>query len=590
MHYLLKPLALSLLLMVGACSNNDSFTNNDSTSTNKSTSTNNIVSTNNALPKNYLTRPVQDDIFYFVLPDRFNNGDPANDHGSKTISISRGGYDPYHMGRFHGGDLAGLEQQLDYIQGMGITAIWLTPILRNQAMQNGIAGYHGYWVLDFTEIDPHLGSNHDLKRFINAAHARDIKVFFDIITNHTADVIKFKECHGEDGSGWSAKGQKCPYKSLATIAAGDTYTTVIPKGAEQVKVPAWLNDPKYYHNQGDSDFEGENSLYGDFFGLDDIDTDNPQVVSKMIDIFQDIVTEFKPDGFRVDTVKHVNMEFWQQFSPAVIAHAQRIGIPNFFIFGEVYSYHPEILSSYSTTGKLSSVLDFAFQGAVNHAIAENKGTRSLAELFAQDHQYLDADSNANQLLNFIGNHDMGRFGHFLTKNTSQYTPSQQLARSQLAHGLMYFARGIPVIYYGDEQGFTGTGGDHLARQDMMPSKVPEFMDDISIGTDKTPADNNFDPNHPIYQSLQEYAQVYSAHPPLRYGQQQTIFAQDEPGIFAFSRTLEDQQYYGIFNTADQAHSLQLMDDLQLVYASGDSQIKEGEITVSAISFAIYRKK
>lgn len=570
----IKPIALSIVLALSACTSIK----------------NNSIEHISDVDNNYLTRPVQDDVFYFVLPDRFNNGDTSNDNGSKAIKISQGGFKPEFMGGYHGGDIPGLEQKLDYIQNMGVTAIWLTPILRNQAVQNGVSGYHGYWVLDFTEIDPHLGSNADLKSFIDSAHDRGIKVFFDIITNHTADVIKFKECHGEDGMGWSADNKKCPYKTLAQIRAGDTYTTIIPEGSENVKVPAWLNDPKYYHNQGDTSFEGENSLYGDFFGLDDVDTDSPEVVAGMIDIFNNIVSQFKPDGFRVDTVKHVNMEFWQQFSPPVIAHAKSIGIPNFFMFGEVYSGDSDVLSSYTTTGKLSSVLDFGFQGSVYDAIVANKGTKSLENLFANDYKYNDNDSNANDLLNFIGNHDMGRIGYFLSNPEFNYTNEQKFERSKLAHALMYFARGIPVVYYGDEQGFTGTGGDHLARQDMMPSKVPEFIDDKSIGSDKTPKADNFDTTHPLYSAFKTYAKIYAAHKPLRQGIHKTLFADDKPGIYAFSRTLDDQVYYGVFNTANNESSVKLEGDLELIYSSGESKLSYGEVKVSAIDFALYRKK
>ena len=572
----LKPIAMALAtaLAVSACTITDT--------------TNTQYQSN--VDSNYLTRPVQDDVFYFVLPDRFYNGDTSNDNGSKTIKISQGGFKPEFMGGYHGGDIPGLEQKLDYIQNMGVTAIWLTPILRNQAVQNGVSGYHGYWVLDFTEIDPHLGSNADLKSFIDSAHDRGIKVFFDIITNHTADVIKYKECHGEDGMGWSSDNKKCPYKTLTQIATGDTYTTVIPKGSENVKVPAWLNDPKHYHNQGDTSFEGENSLYGDFFGLDDIDTDSQEVVDGMVDIFKNIVTQFKPDGFRVDTVKHVNMEFWQQFSPAVEAHAKSIGIPNFFMFGEVYSGDSDVLSSYTTTGKLNSVLDFGFQGAVYDAIVANKGTKSLQNLFANDYKYNDNDSTANDLLNFIGNHDMGRFGYFLSNPEFNYSNEQKYKRSKLAHGLMYFARGIPVVYYGDEQGFTGTGGDHLARQDMMPSLVPEFIDDESIASSKTPAADNFDTSHPLYKAFKEFAEVYAAHKPLRQGMHKTLFASETPGIYAFSRTLGDEVYYGVFNTADTKQSYDLGGKVELVYTSGESDSNYGKVTVSGVDFALYRKK
>ena len=258
-------------------------------------------------------RDVRDDVFYFVMPDRFFNANPDNDMGATDIPISRGGLDITSKWAFHGGDMQGLEEKLDYLKGMGITAIWMTPILRNQAIQAGGFGHHGYWIVDFTEIDPHFGSNQDLKNLIDAAHKKDIKVFFDIITNHTADIIRFKECHNDDGS---FKGeQTCEFKSTEQVKSGDKYTPFIPAGLEQIKSPAWLNDPKYYNNQGDSFWEGESAINGDFVGLDDLNTRLPEVVEGMIDIYKNIITEFKPDGFRIDTVKHVDMSFLGRLFP-----------------------------------------------------------------------------------------------------------------------------------------------------------------------------------------------------------------------------------------------------------------------------------
>ena len=125
------------------------------------------------------------------LPDRFNNGDVSNDSGAPKGSISHGGLDTTSKWAFHGGDMAGIEQKLDYLKSMGITAIWMTPILRNKAVQKGGFAHHGYWIVDFTEIDPHFGSNADLKRLIDTAHKKDIKVFFDIITRYGNKIYPF---------------------------------------------------------------------------------------------------------------------------------------------------------------------------------------------------------------------------------------------------------------------------------------------------------------------------------------------------------------------------------------------------------------
>lgn len=143
-------------------------------------------------------RPIEDDIVYFLLPDRFFNGDPNNDRGGISGGKLDHGFDPTHKGFYHGGDIPGVLQKLDYLENLGVTAIWMAPIFKNKPVQGPkgqeSAAYHGYWITDFTQIDPHFGTNQDLKNLVNAAHQRGIKIIFDIITNHTADVIQYREC------------------------------------------------------------------------------------------------------------------------------------------------------------------------------------------------------------------------------------------------------------------------------------------------------------------------------------------------------------------------------------------------------------
>ncbi|HEY5979961.1 MAG TPA: alpha-amylase family glycosyl hydrolase, partial [Microlunatus sp.] len=281
--------------------------------------------------------------FYFLMADRFANGSTANDRGGLTGDRLATGYDPADKGFYHGGDLKGLTDKLDYIKGMGTTAIWLTPSFKNRPVQgsgaNVSAGYHGYWITDFTQIDPHLGTNDDMKGLIAAAHAKGMKVFFDIITNHTADVISYQQ----NQYTYISKAAQ-PYKDANGNAFDDApiadtsafpplnlqsfpYTPVFPTPADATaKSPAWLNDRTMYHNRGDSTFEGENSNYGDFFGLDDLFTERPEVLTGMEDIYKSWV-DFGVDGFRIDTVKHVNMAFWQGFGPTILNHAKAVGKP-----------------------------------------------------------------------------------------------------------------------------------------------------------------------------------------------------------------------------------------------------------------------
>lgn len=482
-----------------------------------------------------LRRSIQDEIFYFVMPDRFHNAKPENDNGDPKRPISYGGLDRSSKWAFHGGDIAGVEAKLDYIQNLGITSIWMTPILRNKAIQNDGFAHHGYWVVDFTEIDPHFGNNQELKDLIAAAHKRGIKVFFDIITNHTADVIKYKECHKDNGDYLLYDQEGCTFISKQEQLAGETYTPFLLEQEKNVKVPEWLNDPRYYNNQGDSFWQGESAVKGDFSGLDDIDTSQAEVITGLTTVFKDLITNFKPDGFRIDTVKHVDIEFWQTFGPAVMEHAVAIGIPDFFIFGEVYDGNPAGLSKFTTEGKLPSVLDFGFAFNAKDVLFNNKPVSQLAQLFDNDDYYRDHDSGPNELLNFLGNHDMGRVGHFIEQGLSNASDQEKLRRSQLAHAFMYFSRGVPVVYYGDEQGFTGDGGDVDAREDMDPSLVDVYNDNVLLGTNSSTSDNNFDSSHPIYLTLAELASIRSEHASLRHGEHINRLTDTSKQVYAFSR-------------------------------------------------------
>lgn len=234
-----------------------------------------------AVSLNAQDRLIQDEIFYFVLPDRFANGDAKNDNGGIIGTADVNGFDPTRANYYHGGDLKGLTKKLNYLRNLGVTSLWISPIFKNKAVEGDSAGYHGYWTLDYTQVDPHFGSNQELKQLINVAHAHGIKIFLDVVMNHTADVIKYEECHSADGALLADFALGCPYRTVEQSEI-DPFTPFIPAGQETLKSPAWLNDPQYYHNQGHSTFNSESSLNGDFFGLDDLKTEDPAVVAGMI--------------------------------------------------------------------------------------------------------------------------------------------------------------------------------------------------------------------------------------------------------------------------------------------------------------------
>ncbi|WP_354624707.1 alpha-amylase family glycosyl hydrolase [Psychromonas sp. MME2] len=545
---------------------------------------------------------VRDEVFYFVLPDRFYNGNPGNDT-SIDSKFSEDGFDPTNRKYYHGGDLDGVRKQLSYLQGMGITSIWLTPVFENQPVQGSgetaSAGYHGYWITDYTNVDAHLGGNAALERLVKAAHRRGMKVYLDVVLNHTADVIAYDECHNADGTLLDGLSN-CAYRTIEESLT-NAYTPFIPAGKEEYKTPSWLNDPSMYHNQGDSSFSGENSLNGDFYGLDDLNTEDPRVVDGMIELSKLWIDKFNIDGLRVDTVKHVGMEFWQQWSPAVQKYAASVGKEDFFIFGEVFSGNAYETSTYTTTGKLQSVLDFGLYYPTMRGVTQPSNNTDFSYIFGLDDLYTDADSDASTLMNFVSNHDVGRIGHHINTSNPTATDEEKLARTKLAHAIMYFARGIPVIYFGDEQGFTGQGDGEGSRQDMMPSLVAEYNADSLIGTDATTADNNFDRRHPLYKTFKNYSHIYKYHKALRRGVQVERFVEEGNGIYAMSRVDPDtnREYLVAFNTATTekeftiAGTSKAYDSIwpnrPLSYVKTDLQ-GNLNVTVPALGFVIYKAR
>ncbi|WP_406733895.1 pullulanase-type alpha-1,6-glucosidase [Streptomyces sp. NBC_01794] len=542
--------------------------------------------------------------FYFVLPDRFANGDTANDRGGLTGSRLETGYDPTDKGFYQGGDLKGLTSKLDYIKGLGTTAIWMAPIFKNRPVQgtgkDASAAYHGYWITDFTQVDPHFGTNADLEKLIDKAHSKGMKVFFDVITNHTADTVDY----AEKKYGYRPKGaypyldsSGRPFDDRAGTGKVDAGSFPYTPRTSGKKVPAWLNDPTMYHNRGDSTFAGESSEYGDFSGLDDLWTERPEVVRGMEEIYEKWVRDFDIDGFRIDTVKHVDMDFWTQWATALDAYAAKRGRDDFFMFGEVFAGDTAITSPYVTRGRLDATLDFPFQGAARAYASQGASADQLAGVFGNDYRYTSDKANAYEQVTFLGNHDMGRIGTFLKQDNPKAGDAELLKRARLANELMFLSRGNPVIYYGDEQGFTGAGGDKDARQSLFASQTADYLDDDQLGSDRTHASDAYDTSHPVYRSIAALSKLTKEHPALRDGVQTERYAKDS--VYAFSRTdakarTGSIEYLVAVNNADTAKTVTIPADAKdfrtLYGGSGAVHAVDGKITVTvpALSSVVLR--
>jgi glycosidase len=460
------------------------------------------------------------------MTDRFENGDSSNDFGGLVQGDSASGYAPADIGGWHGGDFKGITRRLDYIKSMGFTSIWITPPVKQKFVQGDSAAYHGYWGLDFTTVDPHLGSEEDLHTLIKEAHALNIKVIFDVVTNHTADVIYL-----ENG------------KPAVTVSEANS------------KKPDWLNKLSNYNNLGNSPAVENAIEVSDFFGLDDLNTKKPEVIEGWIKLWSDWITEFKFDGMRIDTFKHVDAAFWKQFIPKIHSVAKQSGIDEFIIFGEVADPDALTLASYVVDKQTPGILDFAFQKKIIPYAQYGLDVEQLAELFNQDDYYTTPYSNAGSLVTFLGNHDMGRIGRFLSNGYSESESDKVLDRSKLAQALLFYLRGTPVVYYGDERGMVGSGGDKKSRQSMFATQVEEWKSEARIGSQAVGDGSSFEGSHPLQEQITQIQEIIAAHPGLRAGSQEVLIASG--GLFIVNRTLASKNYLVGFNGRDADQSIDL---------------------------------
>ena len=460
------------------------------------------------------------DSTYFVMTDRFANGDTSNDLGGAADFRLTSGYDESDPGFYHGGDLKGLTSKLQYIKDLGFTSIWITPPVGQKSVQGGSAAYHGYWGLDFTTIDKHLGTDADFQSLVTTAHSMGLKVVVDIVVNHTADVIQYTP------------------KNKAYIPAG--------QGA--IKKPAFLNSLSNYHNLGPSTFTGTSLLTGDFYGLDDLYTEKPAVRQGWIDLWSGWIKKYKFDGFRIDTARHVEAGFWNTFLPSILKVAHSSGIPNFVVFGEIADTNPEDVAPFVTEQSFQSALDFPFQAALTRYASKPGGAEQLAELFNADDLYTTTTTNVYALRTFLGNHDMGRIGYSLQKIAGWDGPDIVYRRDVLAQSLLMLLRGSPVLYYGDEKGMAGGGGDKLARQDMFATQVADWQSEVRIGQDPIGTASSFDFTNPLEKVITDLTSLRTKYPDLISGSQQVRVASGD--LFAVTRSTGNNEYLIATNSSD----------------------------------------
>jgi glycosidase len=457
----------------------------------------------------------RDQTFYMIMIDRFEVGDT-------TLENYWGTYDPSNWNGVNGGDLAGITEHLDYLKQLGVTALWISPV-----PSNGGTSYHGYSATDWLEVDPEKGSLSDLSTLVAQAHARGMYVFLDVVCNHMSTWI-------------SQSGSNFNYP--------DGYSLSWNNGTSRYS-PSPFDSLSSFHNYGDiqsyniTDTTQINDttqvVLGWLDGLNDLRTEDTTVQNALINVAEWWIQQTDCDGFRIDSFYEVNIEFWQAFCPAIRAYAASLGKNNFFMYGEVWN-DDQVVGYYTGTQAggpyvLPSALYYPMYYTITDVFAENQNTSQIDDEYANLVNY--DTTTWDYLATFIDNHDNPRF---LSQN------GNDTAGLQLALAFLLTTRGVPIIYYGTEQGFYGNGSYN--REDMFAGQLKDANFE---------GQDSFNPNYPLYQFTSTLLYIRNNNIPLRRGTFTSRWNNpDSAGIYAYSRIYNGQEMVVILNTATSIESTQ----------------------------------
>ena len=578
----------------------------------------------------------RDQVIYQIMIDRFSNGDPNND-----INVA-----PSIPGRYHGGDWQGVIDKLDYLDTLGVTALWISPVVKNTEEDAGFASYHGYWTQDFLRPNAHFGDLTKLRELVDKAHEKGMLVILDVVTNHMGQLFYYDingngqpddtisgggfshtclqicrdnptQCSGDEmtycsnGSGYleriiewdpdyDPRGVQ-GWTSLGFSGSADVRFTDWPdkNRTPPPRPPEWFNwdeskpwfdDPSWYNRKGrvyvwwheadyTKDFIRTQETTGDFpGGLKDLDTDNADAKEALIRVFEYWIEVADFDGFRIDTVKHIDRPevarnvrgFWGAFTDRMRAKAKSLGKQNFFIFGEGFDGNDELIGSYTwggtdadgAFGRFDSMFYFSqkYRG-IEAVFVQNQPTKNLECLYStrmgrpQDPwcatngypagptwgptSHATSENGGiglapNQVLvNFLDNHDLPRF-LFDKSDPTVLVPA-----------LIYLMTwdGIPCVYYGTEQLFAG-GVDPKNREDMWRGNPEAGY--APFATD-----------HETFQLVQGLIAMRKDNVALRRGSVSPVWSTTQPGarrdagIFAFERAASDQTVLVVINASSQ---------------------------------------
>ena len=582
----------------------------------------------------------RDEIIYQLIVDRFADGDVNNNH---RVMYSA-------LGRYQGGDWQGVIDHLDYLQDLGVTALWISPIVKNIDYDAGFDGYHGYWTQSFTKVSPHFGSPAKLRELVARCHERGIKVVLDIVTNHVGQLFYYDiNGNGQPDEIVTGSSSLDSTDPLARLTRADEYDPDFdrrgvqgqnglgPSGTADIRylylpeINRVLPDPIRFGEKPEEvlDFSRpgvynrrgrvtnydrwEQLTTGDFpGGLKDLDTRRQDVRRGLEKAFAQMIRDYDFDGFRIDTLKHVEHEFWQDFGPAIRKYVRGESAPygvepltvpknNWFMFGEAFDGDDALLGEFTYDDEVDSVFYFSQKFQVYADVVKcGQPTNKIRSLWndrlrfdpptARLHGDFRSDrfrtlDNAllpdpaakkpiyNQdpsprgpvssdgkgvppsklLVNFLDNHDVARY---MSPVDSCYTDAASAARKlHSALGLMLTEDGIPCLYYGTEQEYAG-GNDPENRERLFDTVLDNIYRGASTGQRETMSQSGFATTGDTFQWIKRLNRVRKTYAPLRRGDLRVTWATDhtgtesDAGILAFSRAYAGKTALVVVNVKD----------------------------------------
>lgn len=463
-------------------------------------------------------------IIYFMLTDRFFDGDSANN-------------DPYNQnydtkndrGTYQGGDFKGITQKLDYLDKLGVNTIWISPIVENIKYDvrydnpegHSYYAYHGYWASNFGELNPHFGTMEDFHNLIDAAHDKGIKIMVDVVLNHTG--YGLKDIDGEATN---------PPAGYPTDAERSTFSSLLRQGSNV----------------------GTDEVVGELANLPDLKTEDPAVRQQIIKWQTDWIDKAKTakgntiDYFRVDTVKHVEDATWMAFKNAITEK-----MPKHKMIGEAWGASANNDYRYLETGMMDSLLDFNFKEVAHDFV--NGNLRAANDALTARNSKID---NTATLGSFLGSHD---------ENGFLFNEGNDKGKLKIAASLQATAKGQPVIYYGEELGQSGA------------NNYPQYDNRYDLAWDKVEGNDVLDHYSKILNFRGAHSEVFAK------GERATIGGSDADKFLVFARKNGNDAAYVGLNVADKAKEVKLTVDSGAVvtdhYANKTYPATEaGEVTMT----------